>query len=209
MKKIVISVVIVAAIVLVVGFVPLIEVPYPVTVQYQDTETYYVQEPYQETIEILVPLQYQVVTGGGSHYVQYRTIMNRDEVAGYFAFRQTIYVIDKDDWLDIEWERQQGINIDYDSDPRFTRYDLEEIIYLEPGETGTVTWDAQEIDGRPDTEIWVEGFGLSPEIVPDEKIVEDTVTKYKQVEKERAVTKERTETHHKKVPILEYLRSRF
>jgi hypothetical protein len=47
--RIVISIVIVAIIALVVGFVPTVEVPYIETVQYQDTETYYVDIPYVDT----------------------------------------------------------------------------------------------------------------------------------------------------------------
>ena len=43
MKKAVTSTVIVVAVVLIVGFVPIMEVPY--TVQYQDTEIYYETEP--------------------------------------------------------------------------------------------------------------------------------------------------------------------
>jgi len=206
MKKVMIGVgILIAIAALVVCLVPLKEVAYAVTVDYEDTETYYVDEPYEETIEILVPLEYQVVTGGGSHFVQFYTIMNRDEIGGYFTFRQTIHVIDRHDWLDVQWEMEQGVDIDYDSDPRFTRYDLEETIYLEPSETGTVTWDAQEIDGRPWEEISVEGFGLPPEIIPEEKTVEDMVTKYRQVEKQRTVTKQRQETRYKKVTLLDYL----
>ncbi len=229
-KAIAIATGVIIAIIAVVGcLVPLKEVPYTVMVDYEDTETYYenepyedietyyVDEPYEETNEILVPLQYQVVTGGGSQSIQYCTIMNRDEVGGHFTFRQTIYVIDRDDWVDVEWEWEQGVHVDYDSDPRFTRYDLEETIYLEPNETGEVRWDAQEIDGRPREEIWVNGFGLSPVIIPEEKIVEDTVIKYRQVEKERmvtqyqevekerTVTKQRPETRYKKVTLLDYL----
>lgn len=208
MKKIVVSIAVVVAVALIVGFVPLIEVPYPVTVQYQDTETYYVDEPYEETVETRVPLEYQVVSHGSSVYVQFVTIMNRDEVGGHFTLRQTIYVIDRDDWADVEWEGQQGSYVDYDSDSRFTRYDIAETIYLEPGEAGEVRYDAKEISGRTSEEIWVErktGY----EIVPDEKIVEETVVKYRQVERERTVTRERVETRYKKGSIFEYLRARY
>jgi len=203
-KKVVIGIAVAVAVVMVIGFVPLVEAPYPVTIQYQDIETYHVDEPYEETVENRVPLQYQIVNYGGSVYVEFVTIMNRDEVGGHFTLRQSIYVIDRDDWADVEWERQQGGFVNYDSDTRFTRYDIAETIYLEPGETGELRYDAKEITGKTYEEIWVEqkaGY----EIVPDEKTVEERVTKYRQVEKQRTVTRQREETRYKKVTLLDYL----
>lgn len=74
-KKLVIGIIIVAVIALVVGFVPIMEVPYTGQFQYQDTEIYYVDEPYEdketyyveepyedtETYTETVPLSYEVV----------------------------------------------------------------------------------------------------------------------------------------------------
>jgi hypothetical protein len=118
MKKIVISVAIVVAIALVVGFVPIVEVPY------QDTETYYEDEPYEatETYYETQPLAYEVVESyndtesyqerrriviGGIVFqdeivdvfypVGYVTLKNTDTIDGVFGINFTFYAVDKSD----------------------------------------------------------------------------------------------------------------
>jgi hypothetical protein len=63
---IIISIVIAIA-VLVIALVPLKEVAYTVTVDYEATETYYEREPYQaiESYTETVPLEYEVVDVAG------------------------------------------------------------------------------------------------------------------------------------------------
>ena len=48
MSRRIVAGVIIAIVALVVGFVPIMDVPYTEIVQYQDTETYYEDEPYEE-----------------------------------------------------------------------------------------------------------------------------------------------------------------
>lgn len=45
MQKVIIGILVAAIIILVIGFVPIIEVPYTVTVQYLETEKYYEEIP--------------------------------------------------------------------------------------------------------------------------------------------------------------------
>mgnify|MGYP001077809101 CR=1 FL=1 len=194
MKKIAIGIIIGLAVVLAVGFVPLVSLPYQVT------ETCYVDEPYEETIETPVPLKYQRLSYGGTVC----EIMNRDDAGGNFTFRLTFYSIDQDDYLDALWEREQGTQVNYDTDPRFVKHRLEDTIYIEPGEISAGGWgvmqEVRELAGVPEghegVEFWIE-------VVPDEKVIEETVIKYRQVEEERTVTR------YKKVSVFEYLRSRF
>lgn len=53
--------------------------------------------------------------------------------------------------------------------------------------------------------------GRQYDVTPGTKEVEKgrTVTEYREVAKKRTATREGTETHYKKVPIFEYLLSRF
>ncbi|MBA7502825.1 hypothetical protein ES706_01422 [subsurface metagenome] len=62
-KKIVIGTVVTLVALLIICLVPLKEVAYTVTVDYEDTETYYEAEPYEETETYTetVPLDYEVV----------------------------------------------------------------------------------------------------------------------------------------------------
>jgi len=50
-------------------------------------------------------------------------------------------------------------------------------------------------EGHHGVEFWIE-------VIPDEKVIEETVTKYRQVQRERTVTR------YKRGSIFEYLRSR-
>jgi|GEM_PF-5453277 len=123
MKKAAVGIVVAVALVAVVGFAPLMDVPY------QATETYYVDEPYEETAETSVPLKYQRILCGATVC----EIMNRDEVGGNFTFRLTFYSIDQNDYLDVLWEREQGAKVDHATDPRFTKHVIEKSVYIEPG----------------------------------------------------------------------------
>lgn len=199
MKKAVIGIVIAVAIGLVVGFVPLIEVPYPVTVQYQDTETYYVDEPYEviETYSETVPLDYEVVRSEG--YVEGITcvvsvvLRNLDGIAGTFT---------------VDFSVIYGCTFISPGSIQVTSMFAsdEKELHLAPNAKGTATSSVDnEYPANCDVDSW--SYDVTPSTKEVEK--ERTVTEYRQVEKERTVTKEREETHYKKVPIFEYLRSRF
>lgn len=199
MKKVVIGIVVVAIIALVVGFVPLMEIPY--TVQYEDTEIFYEDEPYEatETYTATVPLSYEATSYVGDsavveHYetiipglppmsgekeipikVAYVNVRNTDVTAGSFTVHFS--------GITPLWGHTPGLTTE---------------LYLSPGEEGTASCPSEyNIDD------W------SYEVTPSTKEVEKerTVTKYRQVEKERPVI--RFETRYKKVPIFEYLLSRF
>jgi len=95
-KKIVIGTVVTLVALLIICLVPLKEVPYSVTVDYQDTETYYVNEPYEETetYTAAVPLDYKVVDSDehieGTTPVVSVTVQNTDSVSATFTIRFSI-----------------------------------------------------------------------------------------------------------------------
>ena len=208
MKKVVISLVTVVAVVLVAGLVPLLEVPFPVTVQYQDTETYYVDEPYEvvETYFETETLEYHIV----EYHVGYAmenlpigakppcawaliTLLNTDTASGTFIIHLYLTV---ECLTPIGEDRFDFVSNDYQDSKE---------LYLEPGEIGTWEKYWTEIDLSPESNCrW--GYEVT-----GSKTVEKqrTATKYRQVQRERTVTRERTETHYKRVPIFQYLLSRF
>lgn len=116
MKKVVLPIVIVVAVVVIVGFAPLMDVPY------QASETYYENEPYEatETYYETQPLAYEVTESytdtesyqerrriviGGIVFqdeivdvfypVGYVTVKNMDTVDGSFGVQFTFYAVDK------------------------------------------------------------------------------------------------------------------
>ena len=206
MKKVAIAIVIIAIIALVVCLVPLKEVAYTVTVDYQDTETYYVDEPYEdtETYYETVPLDYEVVKAfaqvEGTTPVVYVTLQNRDSVSGTFTVQLTL------------WE--SGITITKSSMEFWSRpYPYEELLDLQPNETKTIKYSADGIDIIRNDWDWIYGITPSTKTIEKERTItkhrqvekQRTVTKHRQVEKERTVTKQRPETHYKKVTLPDYL----
>lgn len=239
MKKVVVPIVIVAVIVLVVGFVPIIDVPY------QDTETYYEDEPYEAT-EVYYetqPLAYEVVesyTDTESYKERRRIVIggivfqdevvevfypvscvalkNKDSVSGTFAVRFACYAMDRSsaaqlchpdfDFTEYLAAEDQGAyldSLDWDklSLEQFVffagKYNGEEELTLEPGQTETAKYSAQDID--LDEQVWEWDYTIAEGTKEVEK--ERTVTEYRQVERERIVTR------YEKGSIFEYLRSRF
>ena len=239
MKKVVIGIVIVVAIALVAGFVPLIEVPYTITVTCYEDEPYEAIETYSET-QLLVyevvesytetdsyKVRYQIVIGGivfqdeivdVFYPVGYVTLQNKDSVSGTFGVQFTFYALEKlqagmyghpdfnftdylagedpDSYLDkLDWGK-----LDWDEVMIFCDvYDEQESLILEPDEAGTAMTAISDIDIDKHVWKWVYTITEPTKTVEKERIV----TKYRQVERER------TETHYKKVPIFEYLFSRF
>ena len=195
MKKLIIVLAIVAAIVWVGAFVPLVETAYAVTVQYEDTETYYVDEPYEvtETYSETVPLDYDVVRNEA--YVQGNTfhasveVRNEDDSAGTFLVEFSVV-------YGCTFISPGSIHI------TSTPFDHEEELHLAPKakRTARFTVDNEE-PANCDVDSW--SYWVSPST--KEVVQERTVTEYRQVEKERTVTKEREETRYKRVPIFQYL----
>jgi len=239
MKKIVISIVIVVAVVLIVGFVPLMDVPY------QDTETYYVDEPYEvtETYYETEPLVYEVVesyTDTESYQERRRiviggivfqdeivevfypigcvTLQNADSVSGTFALQFTYYAMDRS-------SAAQLCHPDFDFTDYLAAEDQE--AYLDTLDWDKIDWEqfiffADNYDGEEELTLEPSEMDTAKYSAQDIDMDED-VWKWdytiaegtKEVEKERTVTKyrqverERTVTRYRKGSIFEYLRSRF
>jgi hypothetical protein len=214
-KKVVISIVIAVAVVVVVGFVPLMDVPY------QATETYYEDEPYEatETYYEWEDLTYEVIDSyedTGTYLYHYKTqigdlvwegtrevpfpiakvvVRNLDDVPGEFGVSFTFYALTTAT-LDFFRETYGDDDIPWYMGSTYTSSDS---IVIAPGDTGTAEATAQDID--MDEYEWKWEYTVNE---PTKQVeMERTVTKYRQVEKQRSVT------HYKKGSIFEYLRSRF
>ena len=192
-KKIVIGTVVTLVALLIICLVPLKEVAYTVTVDYQDTETYYENVPYEETETYTeaVPLDYEVVKTSG--YIDNETpvvsvtLRNTDTTSGTFNVHFTIKV----SCMTIT---QSAINM------WSTEYVNDKGLYLEPEQTKTASYHADDVDiGTCD---WSWNYTVTGTKTTEKQ---RTITKYNQVEKQRTVTKQRPETRYKKVTLLEYL----
>jgi len=188
MKIGIVAGIVVAILALVVCLVPLKTVAYTVLVDYEDTETYYESEPYEdiETYTETVPLDYEVVENEayieGTTPVVSVAVQNTDSVSGTFTVRLSIR---SNIWGELIY---------------FLDYDEKEL-YLKPGETGTATNRADDVNAEENDWSW--SYDVTPATKEVEK--ERPVTKYRQVEKQRTVTKQRQETRYKKVTLLDYL----
>jgi len=203
LKKVIIGIVTFVVIALIVAFVPIVEVPYAETIQYEDTETYYDTQPLTyEVVESHTETdsyneRRQIVIGGVVfqdevvevfYPVGYVTLQNKDNVSGTFGVQFTFYALEKSvagmyGYPDLDWDMLMTF---------CDVYEKQDSIILEPGETETITAAISDID--VDRAVWKWGY----------TITEPT----KSVEKERTVTKERTETHYEKITIFKYLLSR-
>ena len=187
--------VVVVALALVVCLAPLKTVPYTVMVDYEDTETYYEDEPYAdvETYTEMVPLDYEVVESDmdveGHTATVSVVVRNQDDIAGTFTVDLTVI-------YGCTFIAPGSIEITsmFASDERE--------LYLKPNKTGTATYSADNpYPANCDVDSW--SYDVTPGTKELEK--ERTVTKYRQVEKQRTVIKQRQETRHKKVTLLDYL----
>ena len=192
-KKIAIALGVIAVVLaLVVCLVPLKTMAYTVTVDYQDTETYYEDVPYEEmeTYTEAELLDYQVLN---SHIeieeenpIGYVGVQNVDNVSGTFNVLISFMI----PYTSISPGRiVLGTKI----------YEGNDTLYLKANETKIAKYHAY--DAKANSEMtW------HYEVTPSTKEVERerTITKYRQVEKQRTVTKQRPETHYKKVTLLDY-----
>jgi len=135
-------------------------------------------EPEPEPQEVTEPLEYQCLGWGfggyenldgnyvfGPHY----KLMNRDEVAGHFTIRLVLYTVGKDEYLDLVWEYPHGLPEEV-IESKFEKLVIEEVLYLEPRETGEAAWSWEELSIDP-AKIEYDGRW---EILPDEvtKLIE-------------------------------------
>jgi hypothetical protein len=184
MKKVVIGIVIAVAVVLVVGFVPLIDVPYQVT------ETYYEDEPYQDvetyTETELVPqveiLEHQMDIEGDVLWVRGK-VKNSSNIT-FATLDVSIHAICP----------VKGVEDSYDGKSVVLDYP----VAFKPGEVRdfSATFNRNVVEDSYTLKIYQPLEEISVQ-------KERTVTKYRQVEKERLVIQ------YRKVPIFEYLLSRF
>jgi hypothetical protein len=216
-KKVVIGIVIAVAVVVVVGFVPLMDVPYQVT------ETYYVDEPYEatETYYETQPLTYDVVksyTDKGSYQerrriviggivfqdeivtvfypVGYVAVKNTDTIDGIFGINFTFYAVDKSDAA----IAGQGLP-DFNFEDYLAAEDPDS--YLASRNWDNLDWDkvmifCEQYNGQENTTLQASEIATVSYSVQDIDIVkmawkwDYTITEpTKMVEKERTVTKYR------------------
>jgi hypothetical protein len=212
MQKVMIGLGIVAAIAaLMVCLVPLKEVAYDVTVDYEDTETYYESEPYED-IEIYyedVRLEYAVVDSYLSTDTEWEgqgvvpsdipirplccaEIQNVDTLPGTF---------DVEFSFTVSHVSISGGHIRGWVEP----YQASDELYLEPGITKTASHSFSEVNMN--SLLKTDGFSWNYDITPPTKQVEKqrTITKYRQVEKQRTVINQRQEIRYEKVTLLDYL----
>lgn len=239
MSKAIIGIVVAVAAILVVGFVPLMNLPY------QDTETYYENEPYEatETYYETQPLTYEVTESYADteSYQERRRVViggivfqdeivevfypigcvalqNKDSVSGTFAVQFTYYAMDRS-------SAAQLCHPDFDFTDYLDAEDQE--AYLDTLDWDRLDWEqfvffADKYDGEGELTLEPGQMDTVKYSAQDVDMDED-VWKWeyaiteptKTVEKERTVTKyrqverERTVTRYKKGSIFEYLLTRF
>jgi hypothetical protein len=194
---IIISIVIAIAVV-VVALVPLKEVAYTVAVDYEATETYYENEPYQvtENYTKAIPLSFeargyvkkdviferrQIIIGG---------IVFQDEIVAVPIYRASVEVKNTDDVAGNFTVSFSGF------EPIFGKRSLTQTVSLAPNQQKTVSCPSESII-----------VNWNYRVTPGTKEVqrERTVTRYREVERERTVIRQRQETRYKRVTLLDYL----
>ena len=170
---------------------------YEVTVDYEDIEIYYENEPYQVTENYTenVPLSFEANAYVDEDVIYEHQqiiigdIVFQDEIVEVPIYIACVQVKNTDDVAGEFVVSFSGF------EPMFGDPSLTRTLSLDPGEQETVECPAESIDD------W------SYEVTPDTKPVEQerTVTKYQQVEKQRTVTKQRLEIYYEKVTLLDYL----
>jgi len=182
---------------LVICLVPLKTVAYTVTVDYEDTETYYEDEAYNatETYIEYVPLEFKsdgyirTETSEEHHQIIIGDVVVYDEIV------EVEFQVAKVDVMNLD-DTAGDFTVSFSGfEPTFGEISLTATLHLDPGEQETAECPAESIDD------WDFEVTASTKEVEQER----TVTKYRQVEKQRTVTKQRPETHYKKVTLLDYL----
>lgn len=197
MGKKIVAGVIIAIVVLVVCLVPLKEVAYTVTVDYQDTETYYEDVPYEvtETYTETVPvgieiLEHHLIKEDYPPPASFSMTFIRGKVKN--TSDVTLASIDVNIWVDYQVEGLEGRVFHMPGS-----IDLEPAAF-KPGEVRE--FDVLLQNGAK------EDYGISVSTGTKTTVEKErTVTKHGQVEKQRTVTKQRPETRYKKITLLDYL----
>ena len=213
MKKGGIPLIIVAAIIVVVGFAPLMDVPYQVTETYYESEPYVVQEEYVGYVG--PPLNPIIAIASVSSYT-FSFTPNRSGVY-YFEFERYARVMAAIEFsVELEWQETIAEG----------QTEVVELTFTQQGNTplgghalaprrGVRTLETYiDINGRSNSLVkgqFAVYAAYSPEVdfyVYDETDPGlDEVTRYRDVTKYRQVEKQRTVTHYGKGSIYEYLRS--
>jgi len=190
--------VVIVILALVVCLVPLKEVAYAVTVDYEDTETYYESEPYNvtETYSEAVPLSFAV-----SNYTKSDTIeQHRQLVIGGIVFQDEVVEVPIK-VVCVKVKNTDAVAGNFTVffsgfEAMFGEITTTQTLNLNPGQQKTAECPAESI-----IDNW------SYKVTPSTQNVEQerTVIKYRQVEKQRIVTKQRQEIRYKKVTALDYL----
>lgn len=189
--------IVIVVLALVICLVPLKTVAYEVTVNYEDVETYYENEPYQVTENYTedVPLTFEA----NAYVDEDLTYEHHQIIIGDIVFQDeivevTIYV------ACVEVENTDDISGDFTVsfsgfEPMFGEISLTRTLTLDPGDLETA-----ECPAESSIDDW------SYEVAPGTKAIqaERTVTKYRQVEKQRTVTRQRPETRYRKITLLDY-----
>ena len=182
---------------LVVCLVPLKQVAYAITVDYEDTETYYENEPYNATETYIehIPLTFETNAYVDEdvtyehHQIIIGDVVFQDEIVEVTIYKARVEVKNTDNIAGEFVVTFSGF------EPMFGEHFLTRALTLNPGQEETAECLAEAIDN------W------DYEVTPSTKEVEQerTVIKYQQVEKQRTVIKQRQETRYKKVTLLDYL----
>jgi len=198
MKAGIITGIILAIAAIVICFVPLMNAAYIVAVEYQDTETYYEDEPYEttETYTENVPLDYEVI----KVYTEDDVFTERQSVViGGIVFQDEVVetpikvacvTVKNTDSPDSSFKVTFSV-----AKALFSELPKDVSLVLSSGESKTAKYPAEKLGD------W--SYTVTPGTKPVE--AEKTVTKYRQVEKQRTVTKQRQETCYKKITLLDYL----
>jgi hypothetical protein len=189
--------VVIAILALVVCLVPLKEVAYATMVDYEDTETYYEDEPYlaNETYTEAVPLSFEA-----DNYVRADTIEEHQRIVigGIVIQDEVVEVPIKVACVKVKNTDDIAGNFTVSFsgfEPMFGEISLITTLSLNAGQQKIAECPVESINN------W------SYEVTPGTKTIEGEreVTKYQQVEKQRTVIKQRQETRYKKVTLLDYL----
>jgi hypothetical protein len=227
--------VVIAILALVICLAPLKEVAYAVTVDYEDTETYYENEPYQvtENYSEAVPCDYRVIES----YDEIVKVLYRDDEeipgvpreAGFGDQAPKGHVVVKNtdnatgtfivQFSFCEWDEYMSGFF-----PIKNYQEGEVTLHIEPGQSDVAVFLAHKLgvgegeggmrevfDFDTGKSVYISyepgGWDWEYAITEATKTIEQerTVTKYRQVEKQRTVIKQRQETQYKKVTLLDYL----
>jgi hypothetical protein len=175
----------VAVLAVAVCLIPLKEVAYAVTVDYEDTETCYDTENYTED----VPLSFEA-----SDYIRQDTIEERQQIViGGTVFQDEIVEVAIEvACVKVKNTDEVGGNFTVSFsgfEAMFGEISMTQTLSLRRGQQEITECPAESID------TW------SYEVRPSTKQIESQ----RQVEKQRTVTKQREETRYKRVTLLDYL----